>query len=126
MISVSVDVDTFRFPPQTGIGGHGVLLRDEWGDDALPQLRADAVDVPNHLPDIPPVGGEHRRQGPQMEKHVKEYVVAPRHLQPQQVLGDGQVAGAGNGQKFCHALDDAQDIIAASRLKLLGIKGILL
>ena len=42
----------------------------------------------------------------QMQQHVKEF----RHLRVnvQQVLRDGQMSGAGNGQKLRHALHQAQ------------------
>ena len=41
-----------------------------------------------------------------MQQHVKEF----RHLRVnvQQILRDGQMSGAGNGQKLRHALDQAQ------------------
>ena len=41
-----------------------------------------------------------------MQQHVKEF----RHLRVnvQQVLRDGQMSGAGNGQKLRHALHQAQ------------------
>ena len=44
-----------------------------------------------------------------MQEHIKEHVVCTLHAETQQILGNGQMAGTGNGQKFCHALDDAQD-----------------
>ena len=44
-----------------------------------------------------------------MEQYVEEYIVGSLHTQAQEILGDGQVAGAGDRQKFCHALDDPQE-----------------
>ena len=60
------------------------------------------------VPDIVPVCGEHRDQGAQVQQHVKKL----RNLQAghaQQVLGDGQVTGAGNRQKLRHALNQSQN-----------------
>ena len=58
----------------------------------------------DHVPDIRPVGREHRHQGTQMQQHIKKF----RDLHAghaQQMLGDGQMAGAGDGQEFRDALD---------------------
>ena len=55
MLPVPVDVEALRLPALSGVGGHGVFLRNKRGNDALLQLRADAVDVADHLPDIPTV-----------------------------------------------------------------------
>ncbi len=41
-----------------------------------------------------------------MEQDVKKHVVSPLYAQVQKVLGNGQMAGAGDGQEFCHTLDD--------------------
>ena len=67
-----------------------------------------AEELQHHLLHVPPVGGEDRRQGAQVEQNVKKHVVRPLHPQAQQVLGNGQVAGAGDGQKFRHPLDQTE------------------
>ena len=55
MLPVPVDVDALRLSALSGVGGYSVFLRNKRGNDALLQLRADAVDVADHLPDIPTV-----------------------------------------------------------------------
>ena len=62
-----------------------------------------------HFFDVRPIGGKYRCQSAQMEQHVKEYVVSALHTQAEKILGNGQVAGAGNGQKFCNTLDKSQE-----------------
>ena len=55
VVPVPVDVDALRLPAPLGIGDHSDLFRDERRDNTLLQLRADAVDVLDHLPDVPAV-----------------------------------------------------------------------
>ena len=55
MLPVPVDVEALRLPTLSGVGGYSVFLRNKRGNDALLQLRADTVDVADHLPDIPAV-----------------------------------------------------------------------
>ena len=68
-----------------------------------------AEEFQHHFLDVGPVGNKYSRQGAQMEQYVEEYIVGSLHTQAQEILGDGQVAGAGDRQKFCHALDDPQE-----------------
>ena len=60
----------------------------------------------HHILNILPVGHEHRQQRAQVQQHIKKF--RNLRLQIQQVLRNGQMAGAGNGQKLCHTLDQSQ------------------
>ena len=71
-----------------------------------------------HIPDVRPVGGEHRRQRAQMEQYVKKVRRRGKPRLTQQILRDGQMSGAGNGQKFRNALNDAQNDGGQQRQRL--------
>ena len=55
-----------------------------------------------------PVGDKNRQQRAQMEQNIKEQMLIPHGGEPQQILGNGQMAGAGDRQKFRDSLDQAQ------------------
>ena len=67
-----------------------------------------AEKLPHHVLDFCPVGYEYSYQGTQMQQHIEELRHYPGFLHAQQILSDGQVAAAGNGQELRHTLDQAQ------------------
>ena len=71
---------------------------------------ADAPEkLQDHIPDVAPVGGEHRQQSAQVQQYVEKLRDVRGAGHAQQMLRDGQVAGAGNGQELRYALDEAQE-----------------
>ena len=70
------------------------------------QITDTADQLRHHGADITPVGDKDRRQRAQMQQHIEEF----RHhrVDLQQVLGNGQMAGAGDGQKLCNTLYQTQ------------------
>ena len=81
---------------------------DRIGRGVMYQIADAGEEFQNHVPDILPVGREHGHQGAQVQQHVEKF----RDLQAlhtQQVLGNGQMAGAGDGQKLRDALNQAQN-----------------
>ena len=44
-----------------------------------------------------------------MQEHIEEQSPALCAAQAEEILEQGQVSGAGDGQKFRHALDEAQE-----------------
>jgi len=70
------------------------------------QITDAAEKFPHHVADVLPIGHEHRHQRTQMQQYVVEG--GDLGVDVQQILGDGQMARAGDGQKFRHALDQAQ------------------
>ena len=54
------------------------------------------------------MGYEHGHQRAQVQQHVKELRHHAGILHAQQILGDGQMAGAGDRQELRDALDEAQ------------------
>ena len=71
-----------------------------------PQIAGTAEKLTHHIHDVLPISHEHRQQRSQMQQYIVEF----RHLclQVQQILGNSQMAGAGDGQKLRHTLDQAQ------------------
>ena len=63
----------------------------------------------DHVPDVRPIGDEHGKQGAQVEQYVKEGRDLRSAGDVQQMLGNGEMAGAGHRQELGHALDDAQE-----------------
>ena len=61
----------------------------------------------DHIADIVPVCGKHRKERAEVQQHVEEEVVLTRG-EGEQVLQYGKVAGARYGQKLRHALHDAE------------------
>ena len=76
------------------------------GRGSVDQIAYAVDQLRHHVADIPPIGHEHRHQRAQMQQHIEEL----RYLgiQAQQVLGDRQVSGTGNGQKLRQALYQSQ------------------
>ena len=70
------------------------------------QVDEKAEKLQNHLPDVLPVDHAHRQQGGEVEQDVKQLVWFGHS---EKMLKQSQVARAGDGQKFGHALDEAQD-----------------
>ena len=66
-------------------------------------------ELQNHVPDVLPISGEYGEQGAQVEQHVKKRRHRRRAGDVQQVLRNGQMAGAGHRQELGHPLDDAQE-----------------
>ena len=86
---------------QTSGRGHGI------GGGSMGQIPDPGEKLHHHLPDILPVGNKHGDEGAQVQQHI----VKIRHIdgtRGQQMLRNGQMAGAGNGQKLRYALDQAQ------------------
>ena len=67
-----------------------------------------ADQLPEHILDLPPVGHEYGHQGTQMQQHIEKLRHYTGILHTQQVLGNGQMSAAGNGQKLSKTLDQAQ------------------
>ncbi len=55
-----------------------------------------------------PVGDEDRHQGAQVQQDVKKLGDVLRPVHVEKLTGNGQMAGAGDGQELRHALDQAQ------------------
>ena len=69
----------------------------------------DSVDqLHDHPPDVLPISHEHRNQGAQMQQDIKKIRRRRDARLAQEVLRNGQMAGAGDGQKLCQALNQAQ------------------
>ena len=85
---------------------HAPGRRHRRGRGAPHQISRTTEELADDVRNVLPVGHEHRQQRTQMQQHVIEL----RHLrlQVQKVLGNGQMAGAGNGQKLRNALNEAQ------------------
>ena len=67
-----------------------------------------ANQLPHHILDLPPVGHEYGHQGAQVQQHIKEFRHHTGILHAQQILCNGQMAAAGDGQKLGNALDQPQ------------------
>ena len=67
-----------------------------------------AEELHHHRLDVGPVSYKHCKQCPQVKQDAEKDIVHPINAQVEQVLGNGQMAGTGNGQKFRHALDQSQ------------------
>ena len=64
-------------------------------------------ELQNQRFDLTPIGHKDGHKGAQMEQHIKEHVffaVGDAH----HILEEGQMAGAGNGQKLGNALNEAK------------------
>ena len=81
------------------------------------QITDAAEKFPHHVADVLPIGHEHRQQRTQMQQYVVES--GDLGVDVQQILGDGQMAGAGDGQKFRHALNEAEKYRVKDRQKIL-------
>ena len=58
--------------------------------------------------DVLAVGEADADQGAQVQQHVEEHAVVLRRGQAEEILENGEVAGAGDRQKLRQALDQAQ------------------
>ena len=67
-----------------------------------------AEELHHHRLDVGPVSYKHCKQCPQVKQDAEKDIVHPINAQVEQILGNGQMAGTGNGQKFRHALDQSQ------------------
>ena len=64
-------------------------------------------ELPDHIDDVTPVVDAHRDQSAEMQQDGKEHVQLLRVLlRGEKVLKQRQVAGAGDGQKLRHALQE--------------------
>ena len=63
----------------------------------------------HHADDVVPVVDEHGDQRAQVEHHIQKQVGFLSGLQAKEVLQQGQMAGAGDGQELRNALDKAQE-----------------
>ena len=70
------------------------------------QVGEEGEKLHNHLPDVPPVDHAHRQQGGKVEQDIEQLVGL---LHAEEVLEQGEVPRAGDGQKFGHALNKAQN-----------------
>lgn len=82
-----------------GVSSPGGLAH---GGDAPEELQ-------DHVFDVLPIIEEDGDEGAQVQEHVEEQSPALCAAQAKEVLEQGQVSGAGDGQKFRHALDEAQE-----------------
>ena len=62
----------------------------------------------DHIADIVPVCGKHRKERAEMQQHVKKVRHIARPLHVQQMLGNGEMSGGRNGQKFRNSLHKAE------------------
>ena len=63
--------------------------------------------VHEHVPDAPPVDGEHRHQRAKVEQYVEQEL--PVGVDAEDLLQDQQMSRRADGQKFRQALYDAED-----------------
>ena len=71
----------------------------------MDQIAHAPEELHDHIPDLSPISDEHRHQRAQMQQHVEKRRDIRRVEGAQQTLRDGQMAGAGDGQKFGQSLD---------------------
>ena len=62
----------------------------------------------DHIADIVPVCGKHRKERAEVQQHVKKVRHIARPLHVQQMLGNGEMSGGRNGQKFRNSLHKAE------------------
>ena len=72
------------------------------GGDASEELQ-------DHVSDVRPIVDKDGNEGAQVQEHIEEQSPALCAAQAEEILEQGQVSGAGDGQKFRHALDEAQE-----------------
>ena len=89
--------DQHDHPPGRGHGRRGT---------APGQIADAAEELSDHIQNVLPIGHKYRQQRTQMQQHVVE--LRNLRLQVQKVLGNGQMTGAGNGQKLSNSLHKAQ------------------
>ena len=85
------------------VGGHGC------GRSALGQIPDAEEKFADHIGNIRPVSNKHGNQRAKVQQHVEGTVRAALQPQSQQILGNGQMAGAGDRQEFGDALNHTQD-----------------
>ena len=89
-------------------GGHTGCHAQHTAAQGDLQIADAPEELHHHVADVAPIGGEHRNERAQVEQHVEELRNAPRALHIQQIAGNGQMAGAGDGQEFRYALHQSQ------------------
>ena len=80
-------------------GDKPCLLYTSQGGNAQEELA-------DHIHNVPPVDHTDRNQCTEVEQDGKEHVFLLHVLHPEKRLKQGQMAGAGDGQEFRHALDN--------------------
>ena len=73
------------------------------------QLPAHLDELSHHAPDFLPVIDHYSYQRAQMQQHIEEHAALLRRLKSEKVLKQGQMTGAGDGQKLCQTLNQSQN-----------------
>ena len=92
------DDDEHHHPSGRRRGNAGILPPGQ-GGNAQEELA-------DHIHNVPPVDHTDRNQCTEVEQDGKEHVFLLHVLHPEKRLKQGQMAGAGDGQEFRHALDN--------------------